>query len=346
MGEPSPTPLRILILGGTSFLGIHMTEIALQRGHTLTHFNRGRTHPDLFPMIERLTGDREGDLRNLAWRSWDAVIDNCGYVPRHVRHSAGILAPRVHHYLFVSTISVYADFTRPNDEDSALAPLTDPNCEEPAKAYGALKALCETAAQAALPGRTLIVRPGLIVGPHDPTDRFTYWPVRAARGDELLVPGDPDTPIQVIDARDLARFCIGALETGLTGTFNATSDTERFTMGDLIAGSVAAAFDLASPYPPPRPVWVSPEFVEQQHVQPWSELPVWFPPTGAMAALHRTRVDRALAAGLAITPLERTLQDTLRWHLGRPKEERSKLRAGLTPERERELLNQWHAQTR
>lgn len=346
MGEPSPTSLRILILGGTSFLGIHMTEIAVQRGHTVTHFNRGRTHPDLFPIIERLTGDREGDLRSLAGRSWDAVIDNCGYMPRHVRRSASALAPHVHHYLFVSTISVYADFTHPNDENSPLAPLTDPNCEEPAKAYGALKALCESAAEAALPGRTLIVRPGLIVGPHDSTDRFTYWPARAARGDEFLVPDDPDTPIQVIDARDLARFCIDALEAGLTGTFNATSPTERFTMGDLIAGSVAAALDLAAPDPPPLPVWVSREFIEQQHVQAWSELPVWFPRTGAMAALHRTRVDRAVAAGLAITPLDRTLKDTLLWHLGRPEEERSNLRAGLTPERERELLNQWHAQTR
>ena len=346
MREVDPTPLRILILGGTSFLGIHMTEIALQRGHTVTHFNRGRTQRDLFPSVERLTGDREGDLRSLAGRSWDAVIDNCGYVPRHVKLSANALAAHVHQYLFVSTISVYADFTRPNDEDSPLAPLADSNCEEPAKAYGALKVLCEAAAEAALPGRTLIVRPGLIVGPHDPTDRFTYWPARAARGDEFLVPGDPATPIQVIDVRDLARFCIGALEAGLTGTFNATSPPGRFTMGNLIAGSITAALDLDSTVAPPRPVWVAPEFVEQQHVQPWSDLPVWFPRTGPMAALHQTRVDRALAEGLAITPIDQTLQDTLRWHSGRPEGERSKLRAGLTPVRERELLERWHAQTR
>jgi 2'-hydroxyisoflavone reductase len=341
--EQRPKPMRILILGGTAFLGIHMTEIAMRRGHTVTLFNRGHSKRGLFPGIEKLTGDRDGQLDALKGRDWDAVIDNCGYVPRHVRMSAELLAPKVRQYLFISTISVYADFSKENDEASPVAKMQDETCEDRSKAYGALKALCEKAAAAAMPDRTTIVRPGLIVGPEDPTDRFTYWPVRAARGGEMLAPGDPRVSYQLIDVRDLARFCIDAVETGSLGVFNVTSPASMFTIGDIVRESVAAAHALANSRSPPEPAWVSAEFLLEQGVQPFSDLPGWFPDSGDMGKLHRTSVERALNAGLKIAPLRETVRDTLEWHLARPETERTTLRAGISLERERELLALWHS---
>jgi 2'-hydroxyisoflavone reductase len=335
--EQRPKPLRILILGGTAFLGIHMTEIAMRRGHTVTLFNRGHAKPGLFPGIEKLTGDRDGQLDALKDRDWDAVIDNCGYVPRHVRMSAELLAPKVRQYLFISTISVYADFSKPNDEASPVAKIEDETCEDRLKAYGALKALCEKAAAAAIPDRTTIVRPGLIVGPEDPTDRFAYWPVRAARGGEMLAPGDPRVSYQLIDVRDLVRFCIDAVETGSCGVFNVTSPA------GIVRESVAAANALANSRIPPQPTWISAKFLVEQGLQPFSDLPGWLPDSGDMGKLHRTRVERALNAGLKISPLQKTVRDTLEWHLARPEAERATLRAGISPERERELLALWHS---
>ena len=343
--ETRPKPLRILILGGTAFIGIHMTEIALQRGHAVTLFNRGRAKPGLFPGIEELKGDRDGPLDALKGRSWDAVIDNCGYVPRHVRMSAELLAPMVRQYLFISTISVYADFSKANDETSPVATIEDENREDRQNAYGALKALCEKAADAAMPGRTTIVRPGLIVGPKDLTDRFTYWPARAARGGEMLAPGDPRVSYQLIDARDLARFCIATVENGTLGVFNVTSPAGLFTMGDIVRESVTAAHALAKPSSPPQPTWVSGGFLVEHGVQPFIDLPGWLPEGGEMGRLHHTRVERALRAGLRISPLQKTTRDTLAWHLARPEAERTKLRAGIAPERERELLALWHSKT-
>ena len=343
--ETRPKPLRILILGGTAFIGIHMTEIALQRGHTVTLFNRGHTKPGLFPGIEELKGDRDGPLDALKGRSWDAVIDNCGYVPRHVRMSAELLAPMVRQYLFISTISVYADFSKVNDETSPVATIEDENREDWKNAYGALKALCEKAADAAMPGRTTIVRPGLIVGPEDLTDRFTYWPARAARGGEMLAPGDPRVSYQLIDARDLARFCIAAVENGTLGVFNVTSPAGMFTMGDIVRESVAAANALANAGAAPEPTWASAEFLIEQRVQPFTDMPGWLPDVGEMSKLHHTRVERALNAGLNISALRKTARDTLAWHLARPEAERTKLRAGIAPERERELLALWHSKT-
>jgi 2'-hydroxyisoflavone reductase len=337
-------PLRILILGGTTFLGIHTIQIAQQRGHTVTLFNRGNTRSELFPDVERLKGDRDGQLEALKGRTWDAVIDNCGFVPRLVRMSAELLQGAVQHYLFISTISVYADFAKPNDEDSPLARIEDETREDVRNAYGALKALCETALEVVMPGRTALIRPGLIVGPEDPTDRFTYWPARMARGGEMLTPEDPKTSYQLIDARDLARFCIKVLEDQTTGVFNVTSPPGFFTVGDIVRESASAARALGIDSPA-DPTWVPAEFLTERDVQSFVDLPGWLPQGGSMGALHQTSVERALDAGLEISPLRETVRDTLAWHLARAENERIPLRAGLAPARERELLAQWHAKT-
>lgn len=336
-------PLKILLLGGTRFIGVHMTELALARGHSVTFFNRGKTRADLFPQVEKLQGDRDNKLDALKGRKWDAVIDTSGYVPRHVRLSAELLAPNVSQYLFISTIGLYADFSKANDEDSPVSKVDDENREDWENAYGPLKALCEKAAAAAMPGRTTMVRPGLIVGPEDSTDRFTFWPARAAQGGEQIAPGDPTVPFQIIDARDLAAFCIDALENRTFGVFNVTSPTDKFTIRDVVNESVAAATAIAKPNPPPRATWLPVEFLTEQKVAPFSDLPGWLPAGGEMGGLHRTKVDRALKAGLKISPMQKTVRDTLTWHLARPAAERDKLKAGISLERQREVLAAWHA---
>jgi 2'-hydroxyisoflavone reductase len=342
--EKSRRPLRILVLGGTKFLGVHIVELALQRGHTVTLFNRGKTNADLFPQLEHLKGDRDAQLDALKGRRWDAVIDDSGYVPRHVKLSAELLAPNVQRYVFVSTISVYASFATPNTEDSPVGKLADETTEKvDGGAYGPLKALCEKAAEAAMPGRVAVVRPGLIVGPRDPTDRFTYWPARAARGGEMLAPDSPNDRIQFIDARDLAAFALHLVERQTVGTFNATSPPGMFTMGDLISASSTAANALAKPVSPPRALWVPADFLEKQQVQPWSDMPVWIPESGEYAGFAAASVARALHEGLAIRPIQPTVNDTLTWQLQRPEAERAKLSAGLTPEREQAILAAWHA---
>src|SRR4051812_45437488 len=205
-------PMKLLILGGTRFIGLHITALALQRGHTVTFFNRGKTHTDRFPEIERIKGDRNGEIDGLKDRKWDVVIDNSGYVPRHVKLSAELLAPNVRQYLFVSSISVYPDFSVPRNESSPVGKLADESIEKvDGDTYGPLKALCEQAALQAMPGRTTVLRPGLIVGPDDNTDRFTYWPARAARGGEFIAPGGARDPFQVIDVRDLAAFALNVV---------------------------------------------------------------------------------------------------------------------------------------
>jgi 2'-hydroxyisoflavone reductase len=336
-------PLKILLLGGTRFIGIHMTELALARGHSVTFFNRGRTNAELFPQVEKLLGDRDGKLDALKGRKWDAVIDTSGYVPRHVRLSAELLAPNVQQYLFISTIGLYADFSKANDESSPVAKVEDEQREDWQNAYGPLKALCEQAVAKAMPARTTMVRPGLIVGPEDSTDRFTYWPARAARGGEMIAPGDPRAPFQIIDARDLAAFCVDALENRTLGVFNVTSPSEKFTIGDVVSESVAAAAALARPNPPPRPMWVPAEFLAEQKVAAFTDMPGWMPQGGEMGGLYLTNVERALEAGLEISPLQKTTRDTLAWHLARPETEREKLKAGISLEREREVLAAWHS---
>lgn len=342
--KPHPAkPLKILVLGGTKFIGVHIVELALQHGHSVTLFNRGKTNADLFPQLEHLKGDRDAQLDSLKGGHWDAVIDDSGFVPRHVKLSAELLAPNVKQYLFISSISVYASFAQANSEDSALGKIADETTEKvDGGAYGPLKALCEKAAEAAMPGRVTVVRPGLIVGPRDPTDRFTYWPARAARGGEMAAPGRPTDRIQFIDSRDLAAFVLGLVENGTVGIFNAVSPPGKFSIGELVQASISAA-NATKPAPPPRAVWVPAAFLEQQKIQPWSDMPVWIPELGEYAAIAETNVTKALHAGLANRAIQSTVNDTLAWHLQRPEAERTKLAAGLTPEREQELLKAWQA---
>jgi len=343
------TPLRILILGGTRFLGIHLAEAALARGHHVTFFNRGRTRSDLFPQIDRLIGDRDGQsnggLTALEGRRFDAVIDTSGYVPRHVRLSAGLLATQAPQYLFISTVSVYRDFKQANNELSALGSLNDPTVETvDGSTYGPLKALCEQEALRAYAGqRCTILRPGLIVGPYDNTDRFTYWPARCAKGGRFIAPGTARDPIQIIDARDLADFSIVCLEQRIAGVFNVISPPGWFSMGDLVTRAAEVATDIAKPVQQPMPVWLPSNFLDEQKVMPWSDMPVWVPETDDSMGFTKTAAEQALRAGLRIRPLDSTLTDTLRWHLGRSQADREKLRAGLSSERETEVLAAWDA---
>jgi 2'-hydroxyisoflavone reductase len=346
MGAARSRPLRILILGGTRFIGVHITELALKRGHVVTLFNRGQTSPQLFPKLEKLKGDRDGQLDALRGRNWDVVIDDSGFVPRHVRLSAQLLAPSVRQYLFVSSVSVYASFATAPDEDSPVGKLADESIEKvDENTYGPLKALCERAAEAALPGRVTVLRPGYIVGPYDNSDRFTYWPARAARGGEMLAPDGPGDPIQFVDVRDLARFTLDVLEKNVVGTFNVVSPPGRFTMGDLLSASVSCAIALAKPNVPPRPVWVPIEFMQQHNVALATDMPIWTAPTGADAAFAKVSVARALQAGLTVRAIKDTVCDTLAWHLQRPEPERLGLKAGIDPAREHEVFVAWHAAT-
>lgn len=344
-GPRTRRPLDLLILGGTRFIGLHMTSLALARGHRVTFFNRGRTQTDRFPEIPRLVGDRNGSLEALEGRRFDAVIDNSGYTPRQVRRSAEILKATTPHYLFVSSISVYASMAGANDEASPVGRLADESVETvDGLTYGPLKALCERAAQAVYgESNATILRPGLIVGPDDNTDRFTYWPARAARGGTMIAPGRPDDPIQVIDVRDLAAFTLHCLEQRHTGLFNVVSEPGRFTMGDLVSASLTAARRQAPTSSALRAEWLDADFLDAQRVAPWSDMPVWAPSVGDNAGFATTSVMRALTAGLSIRPLADTVEATLRWHLDRPNAASMPLKAGLSPDREREVLAAWQA---
>lgn len=329
----------ILILGGTNFIGPHIVEAARARGHAVTVFNRGRTAPGLLPGVEELRGDRDaGDLAALAGRRWDAVIDTSGYVPRVVRQSTELLAPSVGRYVFVSSISVYARTdTQGSDEGAPLAALTDPGSEDVRAHYGALKALCERAVEAALPGRAAAIRAGLIVGPRDTTDRFTYWPVRAARGGDALAPGDGTDPVQFVDARDLAAWMVQLIERGCTGAYNATGPAGRLTMAEMLDACGAVAGEGL------RWTWVDAGFLEARGVAAWSDLPVWIPATPEMRGFATVDCRRAIADGLRFRPLAETVRDTLAWWNGLPAERRAHPRAGLPADREAAVLATWRA---
>jgi 2'-hydroxyisoflavone reductase len=330
--------LRILFLGGTGFLGPHTVRAALARGHELTLFNRGKTNPGLFADVENLRGDRDGDLEALEGRSWDAVIDTSGYVPRIVGDSARLLAEAVQQYVFISSVSVYADFSTPGaDESAPLGRLDDESVEEiTGETYGPLKALSERAAEAEMPGRLTVIRPGLIVGPGDPTDRFTYWPVRVARGGEVLAPGDSATPVQLVDVRDLGAWIVHCVEAHVLGVYNALSPAGAWSMGDLLdACRNAAASDA-------KFTWVDAAFLEAQGIAAWSDLPVWLPAEGEYAGSGRTSAAKAVAAGLGFRPLRTTAADTLAWWQAERAGDDPKLRAGLDAARERAVLEAWH----
>jgi 2'-hydroxyisoflavone reductase len=250
----------------------------------------------------------------------------------------------VRQYLFVSSVSVYASFATPADEDSPVGRLADESIETvDTSTYGPLKALCEMAAAAALPGRLTVLRPGYIVGPGDSSDRFTYWPARAARGGEMLAPDGPGDPIQFVDVRDLARFTIDLVERNVAGTFNVVSAPGQFTIGDLVQASVSFADSLAKPRVPPRAIWVPTEFLRQHGVALATDLPIWCDPLGADAAFAKTSIARALRAGLTIRAMNDTVRDTLAWHLRRPDSERATFKAGIDPAREQAVLAAWRA---
>lgn len=303
---------KILLLGGTGFIGPHIVDAARARGHTVTVFNRGKTHPKLFPDVENLRGDRDGKLGALKDRMWDAVVDTSGYVPRIVKQSVELLAPNVGQYVFVSTMSVYANEDNVDaDETAEVKTLDDLATEEVSKAYGPLKAACEVVCEAGMPGRVTNLRAGWIVGPLDPTGRFTYWPSRLADGGEVLAPGDGSTPIQLIDARDMAAFIIAAIENTTVGTFNVFGPSNypeiQLTMKQLIEACNQAAGNNA------MLTWVDAEFLTAHEVTPWSELPGWLPASRATAGFGRRSNRRAVEAGLKLRSVVESARDTLAW---------------------------------
>jgi nucleoside-diphosphate-sugar epimerase len=327
--------MRILVLGGTAFAGRHLIDLALERGHDLVMFNRGMTAPGVHPGVRRITGERAGDLAGLGGLEVDAVVDTSGYFPADVERSAQALAPTARSYLFFSSRSVYADHSAPGaNEESALAelPADAPADEITGESYGPLKAACERAVQTAFPGRAVILRPGLIVGPHDPTGRFTYWPQRVAEGGDVLAPGPPDQPLQAIDARDLAAFALDLLERGAAGTFDVVTPDGMLTLAGVLNACQAAAGGGA------RIVWADPAFLLERGVEPWTELPLWTPGDD-MAGFQRSDVSRAIAAGLRFRPIADTVSDTLRW----AQEADPDPGAAMTREREAELLAAWAA---
>ena len=345
--ESSPPPVapkRMLILGGTGFIGPSMVRYAVDRGHEVTIFTRGRSEADI-PDVEQLTGDRNNDLSALEGRSWDVILDNNARDYRWVELSTNLLKDAAEHYLFVSSISAYSvaalnlegvDFPLQApmvDEGSPLFSLPEGFQVGQEAPYGLSKTLGEQASESAFPGKTTIVRPGLIVGPGDPTDRFTYWPVRIDKGGEILAPGRGDDPTQVIDVRDLTEWIIRLAEEGVTGRFNATGPGTRMSMAEMLNGikpitSTAGSF-----------TWVPFEFLREQGVRPWSEMPAWLPND----PISFVSVERAVAAGLTYRPLAETARATLQFHKSRPQERQNDKQAGISPEKEREVQAAWHS---
>jgi 2'-hydroxyisoflavone reductase len=337
--EQASRSLRILILGGTSLIGPQQVRYALERGHTVTLFNRGRTNPHLFPEVEKLRGDRDNDIEALKGRDWDVVIDNHPSIPRWVRTTAQLLEDHAEQYVFVSSISAYADNSViGQDETGQTAELEDPTVEEVTGAtYGGLKVLCEREAQKAFPETALIVRPGLIVGPGDNSDRFTYWPVRIDRGGEVMGPGDGSDPTQIIDVRDLGEWMIHMVEQRHAGVYNATGPYRPLQMDEMLYGIKAVTSREVSF------TWVEADFLREQGVRAWSHMPTWVPPTDGMEGFSRYSIARAVEKGLTFRPLADTATATLEWHYARPEERQQNLRAGIAPDREKEVLEAWHA---
>ncbi len=330
--------LTILILGGTGFIGPHIVRRALERGHTVTIFNRGRTNTHLFPEVEKLKGDRDNDVKALEGRSWDVAIDNSASIPRWVRQSTEVLKGNVKNYLYTSSLSAMADFSQSGiTEDAAVATMDDPTIEEiTGETYGPLKALCEQEVRMAFPDGALIVRPHLIVGPGDPTDRWTYWPVRIARGGEVMAPGDPSDKVQYIDSRDLADWYIHLVEGGVTGTFSCVGPRPPFTIAEMLYGIRAVVSNEISF------TWVDADFLAEQEVAPWRHMTAWVPPRDGMEGFGLFDPSKAIDHGLTYRPLAVTAKDTLDWWETLPEERTAAPHAGLPPEREVEVLAAWH----
>ena len=340
--------MKVLILGGTMFLGRHLVAAALAHDHEITLFNRGRHSSEALSEMETIHGDRHTDLTKLKGRRWDAVVDTCGTLPRAVRAAAEVLSDSVERYVFISTQNVYADVSSPGvDENSPLRTLTEEQLDRAnaidtagdpsyAEMYGGLKALCERAAEEVMPGRVLTIRPGLIVGSYDYTDRFTYWIARVAAGGEVLAPGRPERYVQFIDVRDLAEWIVKMVERKETGIYNANGPTESVTMQSVLRESKSVSSSNASF------TWVSEDFLLRENVSPWSEMPLWLPEEAAphLKGFMFINCDNATAAGLTFRPLHDTVRDTLTWYRTIRADE--KLKAGIDAEKEQELLRKWH----
>jgi 2'-hydroxyisoflavone reductase len=336
--KPEPKSKTLLILGGTGFIGPHLTKEALRLNWKVTHFNRGKRAADGVPGVETLIGDRKGQLDSLRGRTWDVVIDDTGFIPKYVKMSAELLAPNVGYCLFISSISAYASFAKPNDEHSPTGKLSNPDIEEITNdTYGPMKALCEQYSAEAFKGRSSIVRPGYIVGPLDASDRFTYWPVRASKGGEMLAPGSPRDPVQIIDVRDLSAWMMKLAEARTTGYFNAVSPPGAFTMGDLITASLRA-----SPKSGTKVTWVSEDFLAAHWKPDDLDLPPWSPMKGDSAGASLTSMTPANKTGLRSRPIQDTVRDTLAWFQTLPADRQANLHAGLAAQKEADTLQAWH----
>lgn len=326
--------LNVLVLGGTGFIGPHLVRRLLERGHRVVLFNRGRTNTHLFPEVERLVGDRNGDLAALEGRCWDAVVDNSGYAPEQVRLSTDLLKDATDQYLFTSTRAVYTDYAQPvMDEDAPVGPADVPESEW--QGYGPNKVLAERVVEETFGARTLIARPPVVVGPGDRSDRFTYWPARIHEGGEVLVQGDPSDPLQFIDVRDLAEFYVHLLEQETAGVFNTEGPAAPLSLAGLVHG-VRAITSASVSF-----TWVDWDFLEARGQMPQRQLPFWQPPRGRYLNYGRMDSSRAIAAGLAFRPLAVTAKDTLDWHLARASNGQGALRTGLDRATEARLLEEW-----
>jgi 2'-hydroxyisoflavone reductase len=327
-------PLDILILGGTGFIGPHMVREALRRGHSVTLFNRGRTNNASFPDLETIKGDRDNGLDGLKGRKWDAVIDNSGYVPRHVQDSAQLLAPNCDRYIYISTVAVYADFSKPIDEDSPLATIADESIEEVNRqTYGPLKALCEKRAAAEIEADKLtILRPTYICGPGDHTDRFSYWPIRTREGGTMLWPGTPQDYMQIVDVRDLANFTIDCADKVISGTYNMVNPPRDYTMGRLLDDCQAVTATNV------EAMWVPEEFLKANGLNPGSHIPIW----GGSTRSFGVSTERALAKGMHHRPVRETARDLLAWWDTLPAERRANRKAGPSAAKEAEVLAAWN----
>ncbi len=327
--------MKILIIGGTRFLGRYLVESALNRNHEVTLFNRGQSNPDLYPDIEQIHGDRDGELDKLGNRTWDAVIDTCGYYPRIVTDSAKYLSDKAQHYTFISSISAYADLSKPGvNENSPVGIIKDTTIEEITEdSYGPLKALCEQAVEKQFPNNTLVIRPGLIVGPHDLSDRFSYWVNRINRGGKVLVPEPKDYNVQYIDVRDLSDWTIKMIEDKKTEIFNGTGPDFKLSMSDFL-NKCREILNSETEF-----IWVNQQFLEKNKVENWTDLPVWIVDK-KYAGMMLTSCAKAFATGLKFRPLEDTIKDTLKWCQARPND--YKWKAGLKIERETELIMKWN----
>ncbi len=333
-GDRPQDGMSILVLGGTGFIGPHLVRRALARGHQLTLFNRGRTNTHLFPTVEKLVGDRNDDLSALEGRRWDAVIDNSGYTPAQVGRSVTLLKDATDQYLFTSTRVVYTDFTADvMDEDAPIGPADLPESEW--TAYGPAKVLAEREVEAGFGARTLIVRPPVIVGPGDRSDRFTYWPSRIDRGGDVLVQGDPDDPVQFIDVRDLAEFYVHLLERQTAGIFNSVGPAAPLSSAELVYGIRAITAT------PVSCTWVDWDFLAERGQAPQQQLPFWQPPRGRYLNYGRMDSSRAIAAGLVFRPLAVIAKETLDWHRSREAGGEFPLRTGLDRDTEARLLAEW-----